>query len=187
MTLHWQARIQILPVGSWIVVSKCGEDMENSVSYRALGKNKACHHWRQSQSREILQPAAIPYLHSLGVKSILQDNSTRPHRGGFINDYLENLVEWSGWNGLPAVLTSTPLNTCGIRLVLLFIPEWPTQPYWLTCYKCWLKNGIPSYISVCCTRKSCQAVVALYGPSKCYWSPCLINEWILELPIWLVY
>lgn len=35
MTLHWQARIQILPVGSWIVVSKCGEDMENSVSYRA--------------------------------------------------------------------------------------------------------------------------------------------------------
>lgn len=35
MTLHWQARIQSLPVGSWIVVSKCGEDMENSVSYRA--------------------------------------------------------------------------------------------------------------------------------------------------------
>lgn len=40
---------------------------------------------------EILQPVAIPYLHSLGPNSILQDDNARPHRAGFIRDYLQNL------------------------------------------------------------------------------------------------
>ena len=31
---------------------------------------------------EILQPVAIPYLHSLGPNSILQDDNARPHRAG---------------------------------------------------------------------------------------------------------
>ena len=37
---------------------------------------------------EILQPVAIPFLHSLGPNSILQDDNARPHRAGFIRDYL---------------------------------------------------------------------------------------------------
>ena len=47
---------------------------------------------------EILQPVAIPYLHSLGLKSILQDDNVRPHRARFIRDYLQNLgVERMEW------------------------------------------------------------------------------------------
>lgn len=40
----------------------------------------------------------------------------------FIKDTFR-IWEWRGWNGLPAVLTSTTLNTCGIRLSMLFMPE----------------------------------------------------------------
>merc|ERR1711951_246843 len=32
---------------------------------------------------EILQPVAIPYLHSLGPNSILHDDNACPHRAGF--------------------------------------------------------------------------------------------------------
>ena len=47
---------------------------------------------------EILQPVAIPYLHSLGPNSILQDDNARPHRAGFIRDYLQNVgVEKMEW------------------------------------------------------------------------------------------
>src|SRR4029434_4038340 len=56
---------------------------------------------------EILQPVAIPYLHSLGPNSILQDDNAHPHRAGFIRDYLQNLgVERMDW---PA--SSPDLNT----------------------------------------------------------------------------
>lgn len=30
----------------------------------------------------ILQPEAIPYRHSLGTSSVLQDDNAHPHRGG---------------------------------------------------------------------------------------------------------
>lgn len=33
------------------------------------------------------------------------------------------------WN-MSAVLTPTPLNTCGITLGVLFVPEWSTQQHW---------------------------------------------------------
>ena len=51
---------------------------------------------------EILQPVAIPYLHSLGPNSILQDDKARPHRAWFIRDYLQNVgverMEWPASN-----------------------------------------------------------------------------------------
>uniref|UniRef100_A0A3Q0T115 Tc1-like transposase DDE domain-containing protein n=1 Tax=Amphilophus citrinellus TaxID=61819 RepID=A0A3Q0T115_AMPCI len=40
---------------------------------------------------EILQPVALPYLHSLRLNSILQDDNARPPQSGFIRDYLHNL------------------------------------------------------------------------------------------------
>ena len=47
---------------------------------------------------EILQPVAIPYLHSLGPNSILQDDNARPHRAGFMRDHLQNVgVERMEW------------------------------------------------------------------------------------------
>lgn len=39
----------------------------------------------------ILQPEEIPYRHSLGTSSVLQDDNAHPHRVGFIRDYLWNL------------------------------------------------------------------------------------------------
>ena len=47
---------------------------------------------------EILQSVEIPYLHSLGPNSILQDDNARPHRAGFSRDYHQNLgVERMEW------------------------------------------------------------------------------------------
>lgn len=40
------------------------------------------------------------------------------------------------------------LNTCGISLGVLFISEWPTQPHWLTCNECLLKNGMVFHSSL---------------------------------------
>ena len=54
---------------------------------------------------EILQPVAIRYLHSLGPKSILQDDNARPHRAGFIRDYLQNVgvdrMKWPAQDSCP--------------------------------------------------------------------------------------
>ena len=96
---------------NWIVVSKCGEDAENAVLIAVtsfgggrvmvwdgisltgktrlviIGGNLSAERYQD----EILQPLAIPYLHSLGPNSILQDNNAHPHRAGFIRDYLQNL------------------------------------------------------------------------------------------------
>ena len=113
-----------------------------------------------------------------------------PTEWGF-SENTSRIREWGGWNGLPAVLTSTPLNTCGMSLDMLFVPDWPVQPHWLTCVKCWLKNGMPSHSSVwpgwwTSMRRRCQAVVAVYGSSTRYWGSCLLNEWIVKLPIFLV-
>lgn len=80
----------------------------------------------------ILQPEVIPHRHSLGTSSVLQDDNAHPHRVGFIRDYLWNLGFGSACNGLAAVLTWTPLNTCRICLDVLFLPNWVMQPRWLT-------------------------------------------------------
>uniref|UniRef100_A0A8C4DEX4 Tc1-like transposase DDE domain-containing protein n=1 Tax=Dicentrarchus labrax TaxID=13489 RepID=A0A8C4DEX4_DICLA len=72
---------------------------------------------------EILQPVAIPYLHSLGPNSILQDDNVRPHRTGFIRDYLQYVgVERMEWPASSPDL-NPDLNTCGISLGVLFVPE----------------------------------------------------------------
>ena len=64
---------------------------------------------------EILQPVAIPYLHSLGLNSILQDDNSRPHRAGSISDYLQN---WSGEDGMACM------------------QAWP-QPHWTVVWSAW--------------------------------------------------
>lgn len=47
---------------------------------------------------DILQPVAIPHVHSLGPKSIFQDDNTRPHKARCVINYLQNLgakrMEW---------------------------------------------------------------------------------------------
>ena len=73
---------------------------------------------------EILEPVAIPYLHSLGPNSILQDDNAERN----LSETTSRIRERRGRNDLPAVLTSTPLNICGIGLGVLSVPEWPTQP-----------------------------------------------------------
>lgn len=61
-------------------------------------KNKTCQHWRRSQCREtemiFCNQWWSPYLH-------LSETTSR-------------VWECRGWNALPAVLTSTPFNTCWI-------------------------------------------------------------------------
>lgn len=50
-------------------------------------------------------------------QTILRDGRACPHKAGFIRDNLQNLW-WRGWKGLLAVVTSAPLNTRGISLML---------------------------------------------------------------------
>jgi len=47
---------------------------------------------------DILHLVAIPYLHNLGLNSILQDDNACPHRARVITDYLQNVgVERMKW------------------------------------------------------------------------------------------
>lgn len=89
------------------------------------------------------------------------------YRVVFIKNYLHPLgaerTEWS------AVLTSTSLNISGISASVLFMPEWPKQPLWLTGDKYCLKNEMISH--QCATRlensmrRRSQAVVTVHGSS----------------------
>lgn len=79
---------------------------------------------------EILKQLAFPYLHSQVANSILRDHRETASTSGFVED------------GLPAVLTPTPLNTCEINLFFMLKSKLISQPHWLTCNKCNLKNGI---------------------------------------------
>lgn len=98
-----------------------------------MGKSKACHHWRWFQCRKLSWwDSAIS-----GNPIFPQSRSERyPPRWHGLHPqskvhqcYLQNLgVEKME---LP-VLTSTSVNTCGISLNVPFVPEWPTQPHWLT-------------------------------------------------------
>ena len=42
----------------------------------------------------IVQPVAIPYLHSLGPNSVLLDHNTHPHRAG-LSETTSTIWEWS--------------------------------------------------------------------------------------------
>lgn len=80
---------------------------------------------------EIWQPAVIPYVHSLEQNSVLQDDSACLNRTWDVLETTSRISECKGWNILPAMLTSVPLGTCGIRLGVLFVSEWTTLPHWL--------------------------------------------------------
>lgn len=45
----------------------------------------------ERDQNEIPQRVAVPYLHSLGPNSVLQDENVCLHTTGFIGDYLQNL------------------------------------------------------------------------------------------------
>lgn len=61
------------------------------------GKNKACHHWRQSQCREISRwisaTSGNSNLHRLGPNSILQDDNARSHRDG-LSETTSRMLVW---------------------------------------------------------------------------------------------
>lgn len=121
---------------------------------------------------EILQPVAIPYLHSLGPNSILQDDNARPHRAGFLRDYLQNLgverMEWPAsspdlnpiehlWDQLGRAVRARVTNTTTLAdLRQMLDEEWDAIPQ-----QCVTRL-------VTSMRRRCQAVVAVYGSSTRY-------------------
>lgn len=113
---------------------------------------------------EILQTVAIPYLHNLRSNSILQDDNACPHRAGFIRDY-SSIWEWRWWNGLPAVRTSTQLNTCGISSVL---PVTYTTVL-ADLQQMLVKNGMTSHSSVWGGARSLWLCMVFNTYSSC---PC---------------
>ena len=126
--------------GSWILGSKGGEDVENTMLIASLmenhllveangvvqhlppWKNEVCHHWRQSQFRTILR-----------WDSATSGNPIIP---------------------LPTVLTSTPTQQ-------MLGEEWDTI----------LQQCVTRLVTS--MRRRCQAVVAVYGSSACYWGSYL--------------
>ena len=121
---------------------------------------------------EILQPVAIPYVHSLGPNSILQDDNARPHRAGFIRDYLQNVgverMEWPTsspdlnpiehlWDQLGRAVRARVTNTTTLAdLRQMLVEEWDAIPQ-----QCVTRL-------VTSMRRRCQAVVAVYGSSTRY-------------------
>ena len=115
---------------------------------------------------------AIPYLHSLGPNSILQDDNAGPHRAGFIRDYLQNVgVERMGWpasspdlnpiehlwDQLGRAVRARVTNTTTLAdLRQMLVEEWDAIPQ-----QCVTRL-------VTSMRRRCQAVVAVYGSSTCY-------------------
>ncbi|KAL7828173.1 hypothetical protein AOLI_G00313250 [Acnodon oligacanthus] len=133
-----------------------------------IGGNLTAERYRD----EILQPVAVPYLHSLGPNSILQDDNTRPHRAGIIRDYLQNLgverMEWPAsspdlnpikhlWDHLGRAVRSRVTNTTTLAdLQQMLDEEWDAIPQ-----QCVTRL-------VTSMRRRCQAVVAVYGFSTRY-------------------
>lgn len=74
---------------------------------------------------EILQPVSVPYFQT-GTE--LQDDNAHPTEWGFA-ETTSRILEYRVGNGLPAVLTSTLSNSCGVSFGVLFVPDWPTQPH----------------------------------------------------------
>ena len=72
---------------------------------------------------EILQPVAIPYISTVWDRTLSSKMTTLAPTGQGLSESTSRMWEWRGWNGLLAVLTSTPLKTCGISLGVLFVPE----------------------------------------------------------------
>ena len=80
--------------------------------------------------REILRPNSAnsgnPKCPQSGIKLYpLRWQHLPPQR--VLSETTSRIWEWRGWNGLSAVLASTPLNTCGISWSMLLTPERLTQ------------------------------------------------------------
>lgn len=50
--------------------------------------------------------------------------------------------------GLPAGLRSAPSKIFGSVVGMVFVPVAPTQPYWLSCSKCWLRKRMPLFVKL---------------------------------------
>ena len=100
--------------------------------------------------------------------------------GEHLGDCCRNWLQILGverMEGSDAVLTSTPLNTCWISSGVLFMPESPTQPCWLTCNMLVAEwNIIPQQCVNSTRRRRCKVVVAVYGSSTHYWGSSLLNQ-----------
>ena len=121
---------------------------------------------------EILQPVAIPYIHSLGPNSILQDDNARPNRAGLTRDYLQNVgverMEWPAsstdlnpiehlWDQLGRAVRARVTNITTLAdLRQMLVEEWDAIPQ-----QCVTRL-------VTSMRRRCQAVVAVYGSSTRY-------------------
>lgn len=120
LTLVWASGTARCLIGSscknelWLVVvcfedsaGHSGEDAENAgISSLKKKQNEVCHHWRSSQCRR------DKYIH-IQSGTICQVDNANSYRARFITDYRQDFKRL-GWNDLPAVLTSTPINTGGI-------------------------------------------------------------------------
>lgn len=119
---------------------------------------------------EILLPVAISYLHSLEQNSVLQDENTRPHRAGFIRDYLQNLgverMEWPAcsqdlnptehlWDQLELAKTADSIRSRMNNTIKL------ADFQQMLVEDC---DAVPQ-LCVTSTRRRCQAFVPVYGSS----------------------
>lgn len=82
---------------------RCSITLTGKTRFVVIGSNFKAERYRD----EILQPVAISYLHSLGLNSVFQDDNAP--------------ADWV--YHLPDVLTSSPLETCGISLGVHIMPE----------------------------------------------------------------
>lgn len=99
-------------------------------------KNKACHHWIS-----IHRDTEMRYGIASTRGNPIWDRTLSSKMATFAPT--NRIYHW-----LPPEFAFSPVLTCGISLRLTFVPEWPTQLYWQTYAKCWLKNWIPSHRSV---------------------------------------
>ena len=38
---------------------------------------------------EVMRPMVLPFLRQIGQEAVLQDDNARPHRGHFVNDFVQ--------------------------------------------------------------------------------------------------
>lgn len=111
---------------NWIIGSKCREDTEHAVLIAA--------------------PISLQLL----VKTVWLCG-TASIKMQFCNQWQSHIFtvwEWTQHLGMACSPNCNPIENFGISLGELFLPEWTTQPHWLTYNKCLLKNGVPFHSSV---------------------------------------
>uniref|UniRef100_A0A8C4GFR7 Transposase Tc1-like domain-containing protein n=1 Tax=Dicentrarchus labrax TaxID=13489 RepID=A0A8C4GFR7_DICLA len=89
--------------------SKCLSSLE-AISMQRDIEMRFCNQWQSHSS-------------TVWDRTLSSKMTTLTPTGRGLSETTSRMWEWRGWNGLPAVLTSIPLNTCGISLGVLFMPE----------------------------------------------------------------